>query len=137
MKIGQDEILKTDTRGRVRTSRERREAILDDFERSGISGAAYARLHGISYSTFANWVQKRRRRQRREAGKEGRPEPGKATGEPGKLELTLAEITVEKPPSAGPAGKLRVALPGGASLVIADASQAELAAELIRQLEAK
>jgi transposase-like protein len=133
MKIGQEEILKTDTRGRVRTSRERREAILDDFEQSGISGAAYARLHGISYSTFANWVQKRRRRHRGAVERESEPELEQS----GAMELTLAEVTIEKPPSAGPAGKLRVALPGGASLVIADASQAELAARLIRQLEAK
>jgi transposase-like protein len=136
MKIGQEEILKTDTRGRVRTSRERREAILDDFERSGMSGAAYARRHGISYSTFANWVQKRRQRQRCKEEKEGRrePESGKAAGA---MELTLAEVTVERVPSAAAAGELRVALPGGASLVIGDAGEVELAAALIRQLESK
>ncbi|MFT5466901.1 MAG: transposase-like protein [Verrucomicrobiales bacterium] len=49
------ERLRVDARGHVRTSREEREAILDEFDRSGISGAAFAKLHGIAYSTFAHW----------------------------------------------------------------------------------
>lgn len=124
MDNAQEKILKIDTLGRVRTSRERREAILSDFEQSGMSGAAYARLHGISYSTFANWVQKRRRRK-----------PGNGSGPTAvevreKMELTLAEVTVQEASSAG----LRVELSCGASLVINNAKQAELAAGLIRQL---
>jgi hypothetical protein len=55
------EVLKQDVRGRVRVSAERREALLDEFERSGASGAKFARLAGIKYATFANWVTKRRR----------------------------------------------------------------------------
>ena len=55
------EVLKQDARGRVRVSGERREALLDEFERSGASGARFARLAGIKYATFANWVQKRRK----------------------------------------------------------------------------
>jgi DNA-binding transcriptional regulator/RsmH inhibitor MraZ len=52
--IGEAEVLKTDTRGRVRVPAERREALLDEFEKSGMSGAKFARLAGIHYATFAN-----------------------------------------------------------------------------------
>jgi len=44
--IGEVEVLKTDTRGRVRVPAERREALLDEFEKSGMSGAKFARLAG-------------------------------------------------------------------------------------------
>ena len=40
-------ILKTDTLGRIQTSSEQREALLDAFEHSGMSGVAFAKLHGI------------------------------------------------------------------------------------------
>jgi hypothetical protein len=55
-------ILKTDVLGRVRTPRERREHLLDEFERSGLSGKKFAALAGIKYPTFATWAQKRRKR---------------------------------------------------------------------------
>src|SRR6476469_3229415 len=55
------EVLKVDTRGRVRVPVERREALLDEFERSGLSGVKFAKLVGVKYPTFALWVQKRRR----------------------------------------------------------------------------
>ncbi len=46
--------------GRVHYSREQREALLDEFEHSGLKGAAFVRTVGISYPTFANWIQQRR-----------------------------------------------------------------------------
>jgi transposase-like protein len=55
-------LLKTDAHGRVRATPERRAAILAEFERSGVSAAQFARLAGIKYSTFAQWVQRHRRR---------------------------------------------------------------------------
>src|SRR6185369_17312958 len=54
-------ILKTDTKGRVKTPPERREKLLDEFERSGLSGAKFAELAGIKYQTFAAWVARRRK----------------------------------------------------------------------------
>jgi hypothetical protein len=54
------EIFKTDTVGRVRVSRARREALLDEFERSGASGAQFAAYVGGKHSTFAAWANKRR-----------------------------------------------------------------------------
>ena len=42
-------ILKRDALGRIGYPRSRREALLDEFERSGPKGAAFARTVGISY----------------------------------------------------------------------------------------
>ena len=44
-----DEVLQTDVLGRVRTQRSRREELLDEFERSGASGQASAKMEGIKY----------------------------------------------------------------------------------------
>ena len=123
-----DEILKRDELGRLRTSAHRREAILDDFESGAMSGSAYARLHGIRYTTFANWIQKRRRQR----GDYAKTKP--RTKSPA-MELTLAEVVLENPSrvESGQATKgLRVELPGGATLFVADTGQAVMAAELIR-----
>ena len=54
-------LLKTDGRGRVRTPEAQWEALLDEFERSGLSGMRFAALHGVKYPSFANWVQRHRR----------------------------------------------------------------------------
>jgi transposase-like protein len=55
------EILVQDTLGRVRTPREKREQTLDEYERSGMSGAAFAALVGVKYSTLSSWIQQRRK----------------------------------------------------------------------------
>jgi len=47
-------ILKTDGLGRVRTPLAQREALLDAFERSGLSGMKFAALHGVKYPSSAN-----------------------------------------------------------------------------------
>ena len=57
----QGSLLKLDTRGRVRSSKERRQAILAEFDRSGVSGAQFAKLTGLRYSTFAGWVSRHRK----------------------------------------------------------------------------
>ena len=54
-------ILKTDVLGRVSMPADRREAILDAFEQSDMSGQAFAKQIGVKYPTFASWMQKRRR----------------------------------------------------------------------------
>ena len=56
-----DGIIKQDTRGRLRTTRERREALLAEFDRSAMTGRKFAKWAGIKYSTFANWLQTRRK----------------------------------------------------------------------------
>lgn len=54
-------LIKTDRLGRIRIKPQHREALLDKFEQSGMSGQQFAKLHGIKYTTFASWNQKRRR----------------------------------------------------------------------------
>ncbi|MGH7989146.1 MAG: hypothetical protein ACREDS_02985, partial [Limisphaerales bacterium] len=54
-------VLKQDVLGRAKTPKARREELLDEFERSGLTGQKFAELVGIKYQTFATWAQKRRR----------------------------------------------------------------------------
>jgi hypothetical protein len=111
-------VIRSDRRGRVLVSPERREALLDEFERSGLSGMAFCRMHSLTYPTFASWVQKRRHR----------PDPGLPA---------FAEVIVERRDGtprtpAGPA--LRVSLPGGATIEVTGREQLPLAVELLRAL---
>ncbi len=42
-------LIKTDVLGRMHRTREQRERILDEYERSGLSGAKFAALCGVKY----------------------------------------------------------------------------------------
>ena len=53
-----ERLLKTDTRGRVRTPAKRRKALLKEFAGSGLSARKFAALVGVRYLTFAHWVQR-------------------------------------------------------------------------------
>ena len=116
--MGSMKLLKMDALGRVRTPAAKREEILDEFERSGVSGAEFAELAGIKYPTLASWVQRRRRR-----GLEARKP---------KTRMCFLEAVVEK--KASSPSVLEVELPGGARLRITDAGQVPLAVQLIRSL---
>src|SRR5215831_721498 len=61
---GGEVILKSDVMGRVRTPLERRRSLLEEFDKSGLSGAKFAEISGVKYSTLAYWLQKRRRERR-------------------------------------------------------------------------
>jgi lambda repressor-like predicted transcriptional regulator len=52
---------RTDSRRQIRISRKKREALLAQFDQSGVSEQKFAKQAGIKYTTFANWLQKRRR----------------------------------------------------------------------------
>jgi hypothetical protein len=118
-----DQVLKTDRLGRVKTPPERREALLDEYEVGGMSGQAFAGHYGIKYQTFASWVQKRRKKGA-ELGMEKKPMGG----------LRLVEAVIEAGSiGIGARGKAaRVELPGGASVEVSDARQAELVGRLLR-----
>jgi hypothetical protein len=116
-----DRILKVDVVGRVWTPREQREAVLDEFERSGLPATEFAAHVGVKYPTFASWVQKRRKR-RGDGARPSRKEPGA---------LKWVEATVDEA-KAGAARTLTVHLPGGVRLEVGDAGQAVLAAQLLR-----
>ncbi|HEY5892527.1 MAG TPA: IS66 family insertion sequence element accessory protein TnpB [Chthoniobacterales bacterium] len=124
-------ILKTDSLGRVRTDRTRREAILDEFERSGGSGAEFAAMLGIKYQTFATWIQARRR-QRRTAQATAHEDGPALQAAPA---MRWFETVVEKESEPmRQESALRVNLPGGAHVDIASAGQAKLAAQLLAHL---
>ena len=122
-------VLKQDVLGRVRTPKERREQLLDEFERSGLPGLKFAELAGIKYQTFATWAQKRRRQR-------GDYAAGKFTA--AKKSVQWLEAVMEPSPGAVvKAGTLFLALhlPGGARVEISDVKQVELAAALVRALQ--
>ena len=129
------EILKQDGRGRVRTPARRREALLDEFEKSGASGAKFARLAGIKYATFAGWVLKRRK-QRGRVVKTTPGLPGSVDGPmvsagPVRLFEALVEGDCAGGRKAVDAGGLLVELPGGSRLFIESPVQLQMAAELV------
>ena len=100
----------------MRTSREQRKIILAEFERSGVSGAQFARQTGLKYPTLAGWLVRYRRTKRQSSA------PA----------MRLLEAVVEE--AGAPKKSLVLELPGGARMEIKDAGQATLAAALLRTL---
>lgn len=136
-----------DGRGRVRVSKARREALLDEFERSGMSMAAFSRMVGVKYQTFARWVWLRREARMREAQHpSGSDQSSHAQGPATGARWLEALVTLPAGSASGfaPAAAtrlgdgdgLRVQLPGGGTMHVDRASQVLLAAELLRVLEA-
>ena len=123
--VTSSEILKTDRRGRVRFTPARRDQLLDEFQKSGLSAPRYCKVTGLSYSTFATWLQKRR-------GKRTALPATAATAQP----VEWLEAVVEKAQaSSASADSLVVRLPSGAALEVANVSQASVAAALLRAWE--
>jgi DNA-binding transcriptional regulator/RsmH inhibitor MraZ len=116
--VGEGEVLKIDERGRVRVPVERREALLDEFEKSGMSGAKFARLAGIKYATFANWTHARRKARSQES--------------PGSEPLRLIEAVMEG--SGNGSCGLVIELPGGGRVRVESPLQLRLAAELLSMM---
>ena len=128
------QIFKRDTMGRVRLPRARREELLDEYERSGISGVQFAAYVGIKYSTLANWIQKRERRQQQEKSlikAESGPRSDKGNG-------TWVEAVIERSTEPKiPEGSLRIYFSAGAYCRVNNTREAGLAAELIGRLGPK
>ena len=120
-------VLKTDGLGRVRTPLPRRQSLLEEFERSGLSGAKFAALAGVKYSTFANWLQKRRR----QSGE------GSKGAKDNAEQVRWLETVIEQAQS--PADRDRstmwLELPGGARAQISTSGQVAMAAALLRALD--
>jgi hypothetical protein len=113
----------------VRVPRERQEALLEEFSRSGLSAAEFSRMAGIKYPTFANWVQK------------WRQTPGRAVDVPragavGGDGIRLLEAVVEAPivGVVGNGARLLIELPGGGRLTVHSPAQLAMAAELLSLL---
>lgn len=123
-----ERLLRTDTRGRVRTPAKRRKALLKEFAGSGLSARKFAALVGVRYSTFAHWVQ----RFREDGGEIAPVRAVPAAGVP----VRWMEAMLEgggAPPVPEVSG-LCVRLPGGAQMEIAAAGQMKLAVQLLRAL---
>jgi len=119
MKPNGEQLLKVDVAGRVWTPRKMREGVLDEFERSGMAAREFAARVGVKYSTFANWVQQRRRER----------QAGKPVALPRLVEAVVAQA------EALPASRAVVVhLPGGGRVEVADEAQAKVAAVLLREL---
>jgi transposase len=120
-------MLKTDRRGRVRFTAVRRDRLIDEFQKSGMSAPRFCKVTGLSYSTFATWLQKHRRQ------RAALPERA-----PSAAAVEWLETVVEKAPAAPASAHpdaLVVRLPSGATLEVATASQASVAASLLRAWE--
>ncbi len=114
-------ILKQDARGRVRTPVERREALVAEFERSGLSAMRFAMLAGVRYSTFWTWLKIRKG-----------DRPSKAAQAAGKAKFV--EVVMPVPPAPKEPFALLVTLPGGATLSLTEPAQVRLAAQVLKAL---
>jgi hypothetical protein len=132
--MGAGQIVKKDRIGRIKTPRERREALLAEFDRSGMSGAQFAKWADIKYGTFITWVQKRRRKTAPDQGN------GPLVADESKPEVRWVEAVMEnaagkKVPAASHAGAMIVEGPGGLRLELSEERHVLWAAKLWRHLE--
>ena len=127
-------ILRADERGRVRVPVERREELLGEFDRSGISAMRFAKLAGVKYATFANWLHKRRQIKAR--GQEGQDQTpgGAAAGQSSAAcrPVRLFEAVAEPERRFALSGAcLTVEFPGGARVAVESPAQLPMVAELL------
>jgi hypothetical protein len=118
-------LIRTDARGRMQRTPEQRERILDEYERSGLSGPKFAALCGVKYQTFATWLA--RRKGRRQPYPKRRPQRKAAT------QVRWLEASVQ--PAAASTTGLVLQLPGGVRAQICHQAHIALAAALVRALE--
>jgi hypothetical protein len=120
--------LKTDKRGRVRTRPERRQELLDEFDKSGLSAPKFAAVTGLKYQTLAGWLHRRRKQKA-----EGAPALNRAKEQT----VQWLETVLEKAQATQPAGipALSVRLPSGATIDISNAAQAPLVGAVLRAWE--
>ena len=116
------EILKVDEVGRIQTPPEKREALLAEYDRSGMTGAQFARFSGVRYATLMSWLQRRRK----EAGcSEQVTTPG-----PDQPRWLEARVEGEVPKSEN----LVMEMGGGIRMLVGNRTQAALAGELLRAM---
>lgn len=107
----------------MRTTKERRQAILAEFERSGVSAAQFAKLAGLCYSTFTGWGGRQRKPR---GGKVARPTP---------LRLVEAVLDPGAQDVAPASHGLRVQRPGGVQLELTSPAQVPLVTALVQGLQ--
>jgi hypothetical protein len=109
--------------------------LLAEFDRSGMSGQKFAAWAGIKYSTWANWVQQRRKKQGASAPKEAKP-GGDGSNNVRWLEAVVSASS-EKASAKPQTGVLIVHGPGGVRLELSDEKQVVWAARLLREWTGK
>lgn len=125
---GGSEILKTDKRGRVHVTPQRRQELLSEFDRSGLSGPKFAALTGVNYQTFAGWLHRRRKQQ---------GIPSAVVPHVKAPTVQWFETVIDKTQAALGAQDtgLLVRLPSGAVIELTHASHAPIAGALLRAWE--
>ena len=113
-------ILKRDARGRVQSTADSRAAAVAEYQRSGLSATAFAKMAGIAPNTFWNWLHAQGLTQKRPRALAGACKP-----------VRFIQVT---PQPVSSTMALQVRLPGGVVIEVADTAQAVLTARLIEAL---
>ena len=95
-----------------------------EFEKSGLSAPEFTKVTGLSYSTFATWLQKHRRK------RQALPSATKD-----QTVQWLETVIDQAQAAASPGSTLLVRLPSGVVIELAEVSQTPLAAALLRAWE--
>ena len=109
-------IIKNDRTGRTRYPAQFKTEVLKAFDRSRLSGLAFAEQHGIKYPTFNSWLTKRR--------KQASPPAENSSA------FILAELGSDRPEDSG----LEIKIPGGAVATATTPQAVILLAQLIKAL---
>jgi hypothetical protein len=124
------QILKTDSRLRVRTPAHQREELLKLYDRGSLTAKAFADTYGIKYPTFAAWLQKRRRVTGTAANEGSVEVPRRAQPLQWVEALPPRHLDLPCPPEA----LCCLEFPHGVRLALTDQAQLPLAAKLISLL---
>lgn len=119
-------VLKRDGRGRVRSTKEQRFEVVAQFDRSGLSGPAFCKVAGINYQTFVGW-RKASRRDRCSGAVSGASVAAPSAG------IRFLEASLPTVQCAAHA-VIEVCLTSGARVLVTDATQVPLVAQLIKAL---
>jgi hypothetical protein len=107
---------------------EKRQELLEEFDKSGLSAPKYAALTGLKYQTFAGWLIQRRKQR---DGMVPAVHPDKQPT------VQWLETVIEKAQAAQtvPSSNLIVRLPSGVMIEVANAAHAALVGEVLRSWE--
>lgn len=119
--VAESVLVTTDSRGRVRVSKEQRRAVLVQFEQSGLSAAKFAKVAGLKYSTLAGWLQRYRR--------------SKPKGRRGRMRLLEAVIDPAGSAALTAAKGVVLHLPGQVRLELSSLADVPIAAALVQALQ--
>lgn len=109
--------------GRMQRTPEQRERILNEYERSGLSGPKFAALCGVKYQTFAAWLARRKSQRRTHPKRQLRKSN------------PVQWLEASMPPVTAANAGLLLQLPGGGQAQVNTPGQIALAAALLRALQ--